>query len=219
MGGAKGSDDDSGSGGTAPAPVDELSLRAFDEGFSLLPKDHASAGTIYLERPGGQWEPSAYSGKPISFSAGDGWSWGAFVPGKSTPQFLVTLSQVSAASPALGVVSRLNVESIFQQLVIPSELDPDSAQVLVRVTDGSGTPLAQVVPDVPEARDIIYANLGSWIEATDQTSSEGMFLAANLPAEAFPGSTTTIKLRGAVQGSFDVPIAAGGITVFVVAFD
>lgn len=218
LGGSRGDDDGAGTGGAPNGSEDKLALRAYDELFALLTKDYAASGTIYLESAGGEWEPVSYSGRPVSFTATEEPLWGAFDP-RDSSSVVLTLSQISGAAPTLGVMPRLAIDTIFQQLTIPAEPDPERAQVLVRIADRGGNPLPQVVPAVPGARTIVYASLGSWLESSDQTSNEGMFLAADVPAATFPGSKLTINLSGAAQGTFEVPVAAGAVTVFGVTVD
>lgn len=216
--GTGGADGTGGVGGTGGAlgPVPEwptaLAVHELDDEFSLGSRNFSEDGTAHIRRENGSWSSMPYRGSPLDFEATESALWSAFVP-KSDKNHFITIRKLTPLTPALGVARRQTLQSIFQALAVPADPDPLRAQILVRVTNRRGEPLAFVVPEVRDARAIIYRTLGSWTELTDQTSNDGMFLAADVPASAFPGSVSVVKLSGAVSGTFEVPVAADGVTL------
>ncbi len=218
--GTGGADAAGGTGGANGVPVAwpaTLAARELDEAFGLGSRNFAHDGTIHIRR-GTNWSSAKYQGSPIDFEATESALWGAFVP-KSNTNHLITIRELTPLSPAIGVLPRQTLKDIFQARSVPADPDPLRAQIVVRVTNRRGEPLALVVPEVRDARAIMYRTLGSWTEFGEQTSGDGMFLAADVPASAFPGSIAKVVLGGAVTGTFEVPVAADAVTLLDAVVD
>lgn len=207
----------SGTGGAAATPSGQLALRAFDGAFELDARDLKESGTIFVKNDADEsWTPTDYKGSPIPFSPpSEAPVWGAFIP-PNVDNYFITLSQVSSASPTLGVVSLRTMEDIFEFLAVPDDPNLSRAQLLVRVVDAGGVPLAGVRPEVPDAEAFLFASVGTWVDS-DQTSNEGMFLATNVTAPSFPGTLTLVTLTGALEGTYLLPVVTSGVTVVTIA--
>jgi hypothetical protein len=220
-GGTGGTDAADGTGGTEGAVAEwptTLAVRELDEDFGLGSRNFADDGTVHLRLGSGGWSSTKYQGSPIDLEATGSALWAAFVP-KSDKNHFITIRQLTPLSPVLAVARRRTFQDIFQALSVPADPDPLRAQILVRVTNRRGEPLAFVIPQVRDARVIMYRTFGSWTEFGEQTSGDGMFLAADVPASSFPGSIAKVILSGAVSASFEVPVAAGAVTLFDAAVD
>lgn len=172
-------------------------------------------GTVYVTE-GLNWV--SQSGASLTFSfdsltAADE-RWLAFDPDSTSGSYLTTFNQWDPQESTLTVGREGYVESIFQNFdsgVLP---DFQLAQLVVRVEDASGIPIAEVSPSIPGSGAVFgYVTLGQWTDLATQTSIEGMFFAGNMSAANFPGSMVTVTLEGAVTANFAVPLARGALTV------
>lgn len=132
------------------------------------------------------------------------------------PSWLPTLTwQLPSADPVAVPVFRLQFwEDLAAGLaMMPTTIDPQMAQVLLRVTDETGQPLvgvsAQVVSGV-----IAYGNGGVASDVLTETDDSGLLVWFNAPA----GDGTTLTLGTSTElWTVALPTRAGSVTVAAVA--
>ena len=134
---------------------------------------------------------------------------------------LTTISAVDTTQPT-DVILRLGrpstLDLIFGVLALPTAVDPQSAQLVVRFVDAvTGQPVQGVAVSVAQAGIVAYAEAGTWSDDAPGTSSAGLAIVGNLPAVPLPGSIHEVVVSGAGAGTLEVLLASASLTLLDVA--
>lgn len=112
------------------------------------------------------------------------------------------------------LVAETVIDEIMLTMSQSTSINPSAAQLLIHIVDDNENGISGVQAQVIEgATFITYAIGDSWNDLRDNTDSEGLIFAPNLPASALPGQDITVILTGAITEQYRVRVIAGAITV------
>ncbi len=134
--------------------------------------------------------------------------------------FLPTLQPVNTqviANADLVVVAASVVDEVYALLTLPEARSDSRAHVVVRFLDASTlTPLSGVVV-THQGETIAYDATGSWSDLTGQTGNAGYAIIVNAQTQTFTSKQKVAFTVGTVQGSVDLAMRAGALTIADVA--
>jgi hypothetical protein len=108
----------------------------------------------------------------------------------------------------LQVVSASEIELALGAISSPLAQNPARAQAILVAMEGQ-IPASGVSVSAPGAEAIIYVQNGAYTDAETVTDSSGVFLLANVP----PSESFTVTLSGDVDGSAELRLVSGGVTL------
>jgi hypothetical protein len=111
----------------------------------------------------------------------------------------------------LGLASEENIDGIYALSQSGGERNPQTAQIVLRVTDAQGRSIKGVSVSLI-AEMIIYRVGDQWLSSDGATDDSGLVLLGNVPATAALGRVN-ITLLGTVEARVEARIIAGGTTV------
>jgi len=111
----------------------------------------------------------------------------------------------------LTIVRASELDVAFSVLALPVTREEARAQ-LVLVALSQNRPAAGVSVLAPAAEVVIYVDNGGFTDTATTTDNSGIFLLANVPSVAWPGSGVTVTLSGAVSGRWDLRAVSGTVT-------
>lgn len=211
--GAPGEGEEPGSLGAGAQVAGEV--EAFlDDGF-VLTQLYTQPATLFLFEDGSSESvETAYDGASYSAVVAPGSSyWVQVEPNFDTATF-PTVSYVERAttSTELPVFPRSVVEEILGGLTSPTLVNDSRAQLIVQVVDGSGQPIAGVVPTAPRATDIAFEDGGLWRDNLEETTESGTFIAYNLAVGSRPGENILMLFTGSVDAEHEVRAIERSVT-------
>jgi hypothetical protein len=112
---------------------------------------------------------------------------------------------------SLTIVRASELDVAFSVLALPITRDEARAQLVV-VALSQGRAAAGVSVRADAADVVIYVDNGGFTDTATSTDGSGIFLLANVPAVAWPGSGVTVTLSGSVSGRWDLRAVSGGVT-------
>ncbi len=134
--------------------------------------------------------------------------------------FLPTLQPINTevvVSANLIVVAASVVDEVYGLLTLPEARSDSHAHVVVRFLDASTlTPLSGVVV-THQGETIAYDASGSWSDLTGQTGNAGYAIIVNAQTQTFTSKQKVSFSVGTVQGSVDLAMRAGALTIADVA--
>jgi hypothetical protein len=180
---------------------------------------YASGATLKGERIGGGSSDATWTGSGTVTL--DRLVSGAFVllsPTDSTQDALPTVlrlpGSVEAEPVELPLVRATVLDGIFALPTVPIEPISGRAQVVFQLGDSeTHQPLAGATLTAPGAEVVLYADGGTWSDATTETDPTGLVLIANAPAAAWPGRLATLTVSGSVLGSVPYRAVADAVSV------
>jgi len=114
----------------------------------------------------------------------------------------------------VAVVSQELIDTVLSLLSVPVFRNEEAAQIILRIEDTEGDPLAGVTVIARSAEVVAYGASGSFSDIATETDSSGLVLIANVPATVWPGSLVGVTFAaGALQGGADVRVVTGGVTL------
>jgi hypothetical protein len=123
----------------------------------------------------------------------------------------VATTAVTAADLYLARSSA--VDLVFNLAQQPVARQANMGHVAVYVVDAALKGLVDVTVSARGVELVAYFDGGTWTSNAERTGLAGLAFLGNLPASAFPGTTTTLTFSGAATGAVPVQVVVNAVTI------
>lgn len=134
--------------------------------------------------------------------------------------FLPTLQPVNTALTStadLVVVAANVIDEVYGILTLPEARQPDRAHVVVRFLDAKTLAPVSGVVVTHQGENIAYDAGGTWSDITGETGAAGYAVIVNALSQSFTSKQKLTFQAVGVQGSVDLAMRAGAVTLADVA--